>query len=62
MRKRSTCRHCGQPIVYLGRKNTVRNGWAHVKVLNSPLEEPCRINPRTLNNARGTKFAEPVAA
>ncbi len=60
------CKHCGGELVQLPPENTVRtNGWAHKSVAirpdwESPLEEPCRINPKTLNNARGTTFAEPL--
>jgi len=57
-----TCRHCGQPITYLGPDKTVRNGWAHDEVNGSPWEEPCEVNPVTFRNKRGTKFAEPNAA
>jgi hypothetical protein len=57
----TVCKHCGKTLVRLPIENTLRtNGWAHAKVQGSPLEEPCEIDPVTLRNKLGTKFAEPA--
>jgi hypothetical protein len=58
------CRHCGKPVTFLGLDKTTKRtkGWAHDEVGDSPWEEPCRINPVTLRNERGTTFAEPSDA